>query len=131
MEPPVRRETRCHAIVLAWPFAKGLALAGLGTALLAAGWEVSPAGAVGVALGALMALRAVWRWERTRILVAGDQLAVVHGTFRRRTAAARIGAVEVEQTVLGRLLGYGTVVAGELEIPFVARPRELLWRNPS
>lgn len=119
---------RRHAIVLARPLTKALVLAGLGAALVVQGWPLSPAGAAAVVLAALVALRAVWRWERTRIVVAGGQLAIVYGTLRRRTASARIGAVEVEQTVLGRLLGYGTVVAGELEIPFVARPRDLLER---
>lgn len=132
MHASVRR----HAIVLARPFIKASILAGLGAAVLLQGWPLSPAGAAPVALGALVALRAVWRWERTRIVVTGGQLAIEYGTLRRRTATARIGAVEVEQSMLGRLLGYGTVVAGELEIPFVARPRDLLDRiarawNPS
>jgi hypothetical protein len=37
----------------------------------------------------------------------------------------RLGPVEVEQGVVGRVLGYGTLVAGELEVPYVARPREV------
>jgi uncharacterized membrane protein YdbT with pleckstrin-like domain len=110
--------------VLARPLLKALALAALGVVLLARGLPVSPLGAASLAVGAVVALRAVWRWERTRIVLADGQLVVVHGTLRRRTAAAR-GAVEVEQTLLGRLLGYGTVTAGELEVPYVARPDEL------
>jgi uncharacterized membrane protein YdbT with pleckstrin-like domain len=121
-----RHGARRHAIVLARPFTKAILLAGVGAATLVQGWRLSPAGAVLVGLGAVVAMRAVWRWERTRIVLAGDQLAVVYGTIRRRTAAARVGALEIEQSLLGRLLGYGTVVAGELEIPFVARPRDLL-----
>jgi hypothetical protein len=31
----------------------------------------------------------------------------------------------VEQSPLGRLLGYGTVIAGNLEIPYVPRPGEI------
>jgi uncharacterized membrane protein YdbT with pleckstrin-like domain len=122
MQASVRR----HAIVLARPFIKAIVLAGVGAAVLIQGWRLSPVGAAPVVLGALVAVRAVWRWERTRIVIAGGQLAVVHGTLRRRSAAARIGAIEIEQSMLGRLLGYGTVVAGELEVPFVARPREFL-----
>jgi hypothetical protein len=30
--------------------------------------------------------------------------------------------VEVEQSALGRMLGYGTVIAGDLEIPYVPDP---------
>jgi hypothetical protein len=37
----------------------------------------------------------------------------------------RVGAVEVEQSPLGRLFGYGTVIAGNLEIPYVPRPSEI------
>lgn len=105
-----------------------MALSGMGCAAVLVGWPATPVGAVALALGAGVALRAVWRWERTRIVVTGDELAVVDGTLRRRKAAvqlARMGTVEVEQSLPGRVLGYGTVVAGDLEIPYVARPREL------
>jgi uncharacterized membrane protein YdbT with pleckstrin-like domain len=53
---------------------------------------------------------------------------VLHGVVRKRAAAvrlARVGTVEIEQSVLGRLLGYGTIVAGDLEIRCVAKPSEL------
>ena len=78
--------------------------------------------------GALIAVMAVWRWERTRVIVTDDQLAVVRGTLRRRIAAVRlerVGAVEVDQSLLGRLLGYGTLVAGPLEITYVPQPRSV------
>src|SRR5439155_26755930 len=74
------------------------------------------------------ALVAVWRWERTRVVVTTDKIYVVHGTFRRRAAGVRLGragAIEVEQTLLGRLLGYGTLIAANLEIDFVADPQEV------
>jgi uncharacterized membrane protein YdbT with pleckstrin-like domain len=119
-----RTETRRHAIVLARPLLKALALAAFGVVLLARGLPVSPLGAASLAVGAAVALRAVWRWERTRIVLADGRLVVVHGTLRRRTAAAPAGAVEIEQTLLGRVLGYGTITAGELEVPYVARPDE-------
>jgi hypothetical protein len=48
--------------------------------------------------------------------------------LRRRAAAVRLpaaGPIEVEQSLPGRLLGYGTVMAGDLEIPFVAQPARL------
>ena len=124
-----RTEARRHAIVLTWPLAKAVVLAALGIVLLLRGLPVSPLGAASLALGAAVALRAVWRWERTRIVLTGGQLVVVHGTLRRRTATARAGAVEIEQTLLGRLLGYGTVIAGELEVQYVARPGELASRS--
>jgi uncharacterized membrane protein YdbT with pleckstrin-like domain len=82
-------------------------------------------------LGALIAVRAVWRWERTHVVLTTEKLFVVHGTVRRRAAAVRlerVGAVEIEQNLAGRLLGYGTVVAGDLEITHVPEPRRLVER---
>jgi uncharacterized membrane protein YdbT with pleckstrin-like domain len=118
-------EERRHAVVLAGPFLRALGLAAVGIGLMAIGW---PASIVGVALqmvGAYVALQAVWNWERTRVVLTTEKLFVVHGTLRRRAAAvrlARLGAVEIEQSLLGRLLGYGTIVAGELEIEYVPGP---------
>lgn len=66
--------------------------------------------------------------ERTRVVITTEKLFIVHGTLRRRAAAvrlARLGAVEIEQSLTGRLLGYGTIVAGELEIEFVPEPRRV------
>ena len=108
------------------PLAKALVLAGAGAVLLTIGWPVSPLGALGVGAAAVVLLGAVWRWERTRLVVTSDELRVVSGTLRRRSASvalSRLGPVEVEQGVLGRVLGYGTLVAGDLEVPHVARPR--------
>ena len=124
----VRLDRRRHGIVLARPFARAFALAAAGVAAVAAGWPVSLPGPFLLLLGAGMALRAVWRWERTHVVVTTEKLFVVHGTVRRRAAAvrlARVGPVEVEQSLAGRLLGYGTVIAGGLEIPYVSEPREL------
>ena len=48
---------------------------------------------------------------------------VEYGFVRRRSASVSLNGTvfEVERTVPGRLLGYATVVAGELEIDFVPR----------
>ncbi len=121
-------ESRRHGIVLARAFARSFALLALGMVLLALGWPVSAAGAGLALLAALLAVAAVWRWERTTVVVTTEKLFVVHGILRRRAAAvrlARVGAIEVEQTLLGRLLGYGTILAGELEIDYVPAPRRV------
>ena len=121
-------DERRHAIVLAGPFVRALGLAAVGLGCMAIGW---PASIVGVLLqvgGAGIALRAVWMWERTRVVLTTEKLFVVHGTFRRRAAAvrlSRLGAVEIEQSLLGRLMGYGTIVAGDLEIDYVPAPRRV------
>jgi uncharacterized membrane protein YdbT with pleckstrin-like domain len=121
-------EERRHAVVLAGPFLRALGLAAVGIGLMAIGWPASIAGVALQALGAFVALRAVWNWERTRVVLTTEKLFVVHGTLRRRAAAvrlARVGAVEIEQSLLGRLLGYGTIVAGDLEIEYVPGPRRV------
>lgn len=121
-------DARRHGVVLARPLLRALTVALLGTVGIVGGWPVSAAGAALVLVAAVSAVGAVWRWDRTHVVLTGEKLFVVHGVLRRRAAAvrlARLGPVEVEQSVLGRLLGYGTIVAGELEISCVAEPREL------
>jgi uncharacterized membrane protein YdbT with pleckstrin-like domain len=127
----IRLDERRHGIVLARSFLRAAALAAPGAFLVAYGWPATVVGAGLLAGSALLSLQAVWRWEQTHIVLTTEKLFVVHGTLRRRSAGvrlARVGAVEVEQSLLGRMLGYGTIVAGDLEITHVPRPRELLER---
>jgi uncharacterized membrane protein YdbT with pleckstrin-like domain len=124
-------DERRHGIVLAGAFARACGLAAVGSFAVVVGWPATIAGAVLLALAAAVAVRAVWLWERTHVVLTTEKLFVVHGILRRRAAAvrlARVGAVEIEQSVLGRLLGYGTIVAGDLEITYVPKPRRLLER---
>jgi uncharacterized membrane protein YdbT with pleckstrin-like domain len=121
-------ESRRHAVVLVKPLARSALLGILGFVVFALGWPVMILGPLLLTLGAVGGGLAVWRWERTKVVVTSEKLFVVHGTVRRRAAAvrlARVAAVEVEQTVLGRLLGYGTLVAGDLEIAYVPQPRRV------
>jgi len=124
----VCHEARRHGIVLARPLARAVLLALAGGLLVALGWPYTALGAPLVAVGALVSLRAVWRWERTRLVVTTEKVFVVHGTLRRRASAVRLRSIQsldLEQPLLGRLLGYGTVVAGPLELDHVAGPREV------
>jgi membrane protein YdbS with pleckstrin-like domain len=121
-------DERRHAVVLALPFVRALGLAAVGIGLMAIGWPASIAGVALQVVGAAVAVKAVWTWEQTRVVLTTDKLFVVHGTLRKRAAAvrlARIGAVEIEQGLVGRVLGYGTIVAGDLEIEYVPRPRDV------
>jgi uncharacterized membrane protein YdbT with pleckstrin-like domain len=121
-------DERRHAVVLAGPFVRALGLASVGIGCMAIGWPASIAGVVLQTVGAAIALRAVWDWERTRVVLTTEKLFVVHGTLRKRAAAvrlSRVGAVEIEQSLLGRLFGYGTIIAGELEIMYVPEPRRV------
>lgn len=127
-EDHVYLDARRHGVVLVRPLCRALVLALLGAAAFLGGWPVSVAGATLLVIAAFLATAAVWRWDRTHIVVTTEQLSVLHGVVHRRAAAvrlARVGTVEIEQSLLGRLFGYGTVVAGDLEIRCVARPREL------
>jgi membrane protein YdbS with pleckstrin-like domain len=125
----VRFQARPHTAALVRPLSRSVLLALGGGILvgLSPPW-IGVVGAVLLGIGALLALRAVLRWDRTSLVVTTEKLLVVHGVAQRRAAAvrfARIGAVEVEQGLVGRLLGYGTVIAGELEIPYVPDPRRV------
>jgi uncharacterized membrane protein YdbT with pleckstrin-like domain len=121
-------DERRHPVVLSLPFAQALGLAAVGIGLMAIGWPASIAGVLLQIGAAAVALRVVWAWEQTRVVLTTEKLFVVHGTLRKRAAAvrlARIGALEIEQGLLGRLLGYGTIVAGDLEIDYVPQPRRV------
>jgi uncharacterized membrane protein YdbT with pleckstrin-like domain len=128
MEDQVFVDQRRHGIVLVRPLARALLLAACGVVGLVLGWPATPAGAVLVAAAAGYAFAAVLRWDRTHVVLTAEKLFVVHGILRRRAAAvrlARVSTVEVDQSLLGRILGYGTVVAGDLEIDCVPRAREV------
>jgi membrane protein YdbS with pleckstrin-like domain len=121
-------DARRHGVVLVWPLARAAALAGVGGLAFLGGWPISVAGGVLLAAAALLAVASVYRWDRTRVVLTTEKLFVVQGLVRRRASAVhlgRVGRVEIEQTMLGRLLGYGTLVAGELEIPYVPEARRV------
>ena len=118
-------EERRHGIVLARPFLKALALGASGAGLSWIGGPLTIPGALVLAFAAFVAVRAAWEWESTRLVVTTEKLYVTYGFLRRRAAGVRLArtrTIEVEQTLLGRLLGYGTLIAGELEVDYIARP---------
>jgi len=119
-------DARRHGVVLARPLAQAIVLAVSGGILIAQPFPLPLPGAVLVILAAAIGLRAVWRWERTHLVVTTEKVFVVGGTLRRRASTVRLRSVEnleLEQSLPGRLLGYGTIVAGPLEIDHVPEPR--------
>ena len=121
-------DARRHGVVLVRPLLRASVLALCGGAAFLGGWPVSAVGAALLVLAALIVTIAVWRWDRTHVVLTTEKLFVSHGVVHRRAATirlAQVGTVEVEQGLLGRVFGYGTLVAGELEIRWVARPRQL------
>jgi len=122
MDTPI--EAHRHGIALARPLLRALVLALAGAACFFAPWTAAAVvGAVLLALAAVIAVVGVARWDRTHLSVSGNTLVVEHGFLRRRSASVSLtGTVfEVERTLLGRILGYSTVSAGELEIDCVPR----------
>jgi uncharacterized membrane protein YdbT with pleckstrin-like domain len=121
-------EARRHGVVLLRPLTGAMVLAGVGGVVATLPSPLSICGVVLVAFGAVVALRAVWKWERTRVIVTTEKVFVVNGTWRRRARAVRLAAVEaveLEQSFPGQLLGYGTVVVGPLALEHVPRPKRL------
>jgi hypothetical protein len=117
-------EAHRHGIALARPFLRAFVLALAGGACFLAPWAaVNAAGAVLLAVAAVVAVVGVARWDRTHLAVTGDAFVVEHGFLNRRSASVSLNGTvfEVERPLLGRILGYGTVVAGELEIDCVPR----------
>jgi membrane protein YdbS with pleckstrin-like domain len=120
IEPVI--EAHRHGIALARPLLRALGLAVAGAACFLAPWTaVAAVGAVLLGLAALIAVIAVARWDRTHLSVTGSALVVERGFLRRSTALVPLNGtvLEIERPLLGRILGYGTVVAGELEIDWV------------
>jgi uncharacterized membrane protein YdbT with pleckstrin-like domain len=121
-------EARRHGIVLARPLTRAALLTVPAAAALLAGWPFALAAPPILVLAAAISLNAVTRWERTRLVVTTEKVFVVHGLLRRQAAAVRLrslAAVELEQTLAGRVLGYGTLVLGPLEVTHVPRARRV------
>lgn len=122
-------EERPHTAALAGPLLRALVLTAVGALLVLAGsvltWGLGAVGALLLAVAAFLTLVEVWRWDRTQVVVTTEKLFIISGLAQRRAAAVRLtraGVVEMEQDALGRMLGYGTITAGNLEIPYVADP---------
>ena len=121
-------EARRHGIVLARPLFWAVVLGGVGGVGATLPWPLSLVGSAVVALGAFLALRAVWKWERTRVIVTTDKVFVVAGTWRRRAQAVRLAAVEaveLEQSFAGQLFGYGTLIVGPLALDHIPKPKRV------
>jgi len=117
-------EAHRHGIALARPFLRACLLAAGGVACFFAPWTpFAAAGAVLLALAALVAVVGAARWDRTHLAVTGSALVVEYGFLNRRSATISLSGTvfEIERPLLGRVLGYGTVIAGELEMDYVPR----------
>jgi uncharacterized membrane protein YdbT with pleckstrin-like domain len=117
---------RPHGAALVRPLGWAVLLAAAGGVVVVRGdevhWGVPVVGAAVLALAALLAVAAIWRWERTTVVLTGGSLRVSWGLLRRHVAEVQLDRrepIEIEQSVTGRMLGFGTLVAGGLEVPYV------------
>jgi uncharacterized membrane protein YdbT with pleckstrin-like domain len=122
-------DARLHGAVLARPIFRSALLVLLGIAVLLVPYAAAAVvGAILIAAGAFFTLRAVWQWERTHLVVTTEKVYLLNGTIHRRSRAVRlqmVDAVEVDQSLVGQLFGYGTVVVGPLRVGHIARPSEV------
>lgn len=114
------------------PLARAVAFSAAGLLLLLLPWPAPVAGAIVQAVAAATALVAVVRWERTRFVVTTEKVFLVRGVVHRRASAVMLRSlrtVSLEQSLPGRMLGYGTLQAGPLEVEYVphaGRVRDLV-----
>lgn len=122
-------DARLHGAVLARPIFRSALLVLLGIAVLLVPYAAAAVvGAILIAAGAFFTLRAVWQWERTHLVVTTEKVYLLNGTIHRRSKAVRlqmVDAVEVDQSLVGQLFGYGTVVVGPLKVGHIAHPSEV------
>jgi len=120
-------DVRRHGVVLMRPFVWATALTIVGMFLLAMPWPVPVAAPLAIGVGAISGLAAVWRWDRTRFVVTTEKVFLVQGVTRKRASAVRLHglrSISLEQSLAGRLLGYGTLHAGPLEVEHVPHARQ-------
>lgn len=135
-EERVRLRVRPHGAALVRPLARALAGAAVGAVCVWFGgdlhWSLQVVGALVLVTSALSALTTVWEWDRTAVTLTTEKLLVVWGLLGTRVAEVRLDRdepIEIEQSLAGRLLGYGTLVAGGLEVPYVPLTPELSGRR--
>jgi uncharacterized membrane protein YdbT with pleckstrin-like domain len=127
-EEHVCLDARRHTVVLARPLGRAVLFALGGIVLLALPWPLFAAGAIVLALAALLAVVAVLRWDRTRFVVTTEKVFLVQGVTRRRASAVMLSSlrlVALDQSLPGRMLGYGTLQAGPLEVEYVPHAKHV------
>jgi uncharacterized membrane protein YdbT with pleckstrin-like domain len=106
-----------------WPSVGGVVLGSFGFALFAGGWMATRNGGRyegAMVWGGLALLFAasligggIIRWLATEVGVSSKRVLIKTGLFSRRSIEVQLPKVEsigVEEPVMGRILGYGTVV---------------------
>ena len=127
-EERVCLDARRHSVVLFRPLSRAIGLSATGILLLFLPWPLPVAGSALQVVAAAIALVAVVRWDRTRIVITTEKVFLVRGVLRRRASAVMLRSmrsVSLEQSLPGRVLGYGTLQAGPLEVEYVPRAQHV------
>lgn len=111
-----------------WAWGKGVALLGVG--VLVASMGAGFLGTVLILLGLVLAVRGLIVVATTELAVTDRRVIAKFGLIRRSTVELlhqKIEGMSVDQSVFGRLLGFGTVTvngtgAGKTPIPHIAAP---------
>jgi uncharacterized membrane protein YdbT with pleckstrin-like domain len=133
-------ETVLYATSLHWlVYLRAIVMAILAVACLVASWKLNDSAAVGTLeviagvfflLAVISALGALIRRVTTELAVTDRRVIYKTGIFQRHSMEmnrSKVETVGVDQSILGRILGYGTVVVrgtgGSFEpIPFIGDP---------
>lgn len=115
--------TGCHWIVMLWPVVGGGLLGFVGFVFLTGGWLATRNGAryEGAMVWGVLALLGagaligghVIRWLATEVGVSNRRVLIKTGCFSQNSAEVLLPKVEsigVQESLFGRILGYGTVV---------------------
>ena len=127
-EEHVCLDARRHSVVLFRPLARAVLLSVAGIVLLVLPWPAPVVGALVQAVAGVTALVAVVRWDRTRFVVTTEKVFLVRGVVHKRASAVMLRSmrsVSLEQTLPGRVLGYGTLHAGPLEVAYVPHAKHV------
>jgi uncharacterized membrane protein YdbT with pleckstrin-like domain len=116
-------KTGCHWIVMFWPLVGGLILGTVGFVLLASGWmgtkkggsypEMIGLGVAALVGGVVVIAGGIIRRAATEVGVSDKRVLIKTGLFSRRSIEVLLPKVEsigVDETLAGRIFGYGTVV---------------------
>jgi uncharacterized membrane protein YdbT with pleckstrin-like domain len=115
--------TGCHWVVMFWPLVGGAIVGFVGFTFFAGGWMATRNGGRyegAMVLGALALLGAVAligggviRRVATEVAVSNQRVLIKTGFLSRRSVEVLLPKVEsvgVDESFLGRILGYGTVI---------------------
>jgi uncharacterized membrane protein YdbT with pleckstrin-like domain len=114
-------KTRLHWIVLVGPLLLSILLAALGIAALVGGYKVGDESRTGLVVGGTLLLVAavivlaigLVRRNATEVAVSNKRVLIKKGFVARKSIEvllAKIESIGVDESVAGRMLGYGSVI---------------------